>query len=84
MLIDIQQKKQLIKCLSNFITEERLDLFYTNLKQRTNSITIVLEDMVIEKFLIHNYLLKWLMTQLMEKEERYLIIYLPLLKKKNY
>ena len=44
MLIDEQYKKQLIKHLSEFITEDRLDLFYDNLKQRTSRITIVLED----------------------------------------
>ncbi|MDP7430189.1 MAG: TrmH family RNA methyltransferase, partial [Flavobacteriales bacterium] len=44
MLIDEQYKKQLIKHLSEFITEDRLALFYDNLKQRTSRITIVLED----------------------------------------
>ena len=44
MLIDEQHKKQLIKHLSEFITEDRLALFYDNLKQRTSRITIVLED----------------------------------------
>ena len=42
--MDAQLKKQLIRHLSTFITEERLNLFYANLKQRTNYITIVLED----------------------------------------
>ena len=42
--MDAQLKKQLIRHLSAFITEERLNLFYANLKQRTNYITIVLED----------------------------------------
>ena len=32
--MDIQQKKQLIKCLSNFITKEQLDLFFVNLKSK--------------------------------------------------
>ena len=44
MLIDEQYKKQLIKHLSESITEDRLALFYDNLKQRTSRITIVLED----------------------------------------
>jgi|TARA_B100000809_G_scaffold241430_1_gene264597 tRNA (guanosine-2'-O-)-methyltransferase len=44
LLIDEQHKKQLIKHLSEFITEDRLALFYDNLKQRTSRITIVLED----------------------------------------
>ena len=42
--MDAQLKKQLIRHLSTFITKERLNLFYANLKERTNYITIVLED----------------------------------------
>jgi len=44
LLIDEQYKKQLIKHLSEFITEDRLALFYDNLKQRTSRVTIALED----------------------------------------
>ncbi len=36
--------KKLIQHLSDFITEERLSLFQKNLEQRTNQISIVLED----------------------------------------
>ena len=40
----MKQKKQLIKHLSVFITKERIELLNQNLKQRTNHLTIVLED----------------------------------------
>ena len=42
--MDTKRKKQLITNLSDFITEERLELLNHNLKQRTNHLTIVLED----------------------------------------
>ncbi|MBC8266432.1 MAG: RNA methyltransferase [Flavobacteriales bacterium] len=42
--MDLKQRKQLITYLSDFITKERLNLFYTNLEQRTSKLTIVLED----------------------------------------
>ena len=40
----MKQKKQLIKHLSGFITKERIELLNHNLKQRTNHLAIVLED----------------------------------------
>ena len=42
--MNIEQKKQLIVHLSEFVTEERLGLFQKNIKQRTGRLTIVLED----------------------------------------
>ena len=42
--MNAQQTKQLIEHLSSFITEDRLKLFQENLKQRTNRISIALED----------------------------------------
>ena len=42
--MDTKRKKQLITHLSDFITEERLELLNHNLKQRTNHLVIVLED----------------------------------------
>ena len=42
--MDTKKKKQLITHLSDFITEERLELLNHNLKQRTNHLAIVLED----------------------------------------
>ena len=38
------QTKQLIAHLSEFVTEDRLNLFQKNLQQRTNTLCIVLED----------------------------------------
>ena len=40
----MKQKKQLIKHLLGFITKERIELLNHNLKQRTNHLAIVLED----------------------------------------
>ena len=40
----MKQKKQFIKHLSGFITKERIELLNHNLKQRTNHLAIVLED----------------------------------------
>ena len=40
----MKQKKQLIKHLLGFITKERIELLNYNLKQRTNHLAIVLED----------------------------------------
>ncbi len=40
----MKKKKQLIKHLSDFITKERIELLNNNLKQRTNHLAIVLED----------------------------------------
>ena len=42
--MNTQQKKQLIDHLASFITKDRLKVFQENLKQRTNRISIVLED----------------------------------------
>ena len=42
--MESENRKPLIKHLSNFITEERLNMFYKNLEQRTSKITLVLED----------------------------------------
>ena len=39
-----ENRKQLIKHLSNFITEEKLNLLYKNLGQRTSKVALVLED----------------------------------------
>lgn len=44
--MNAQQKKKLINHLSSFITVDRLKLFQENLKQRTNCISIVLEDIL--------------------------------------
>ena len=40
----MRKRKQLIKHLSGFITKERIELLNHNLKQRTNHLAIVLED----------------------------------------
>lgn len=44
MEITPEKKKQLIQYLSNFVTDERFQKFTNNLKNRTRSITVVIED----------------------------------------
>ena len=39
-----EKREQLIQYLSNFITEERLNLLYKNLGQRTSKVVLLLED----------------------------------------
>lgn len=44
MEMTIENKKQLIQYLSNFVTEERFQKFQVNLKNRTRHLTVVIED----------------------------------------
>ena len=37
-------KKELILYLSSFVTEERIELFQTKIKERSRHLTVVLED----------------------------------------
>ena len=42
--MDIHRKKRLISYLSTFMTEQRIELFQNVIKNRTNFLSVVLED----------------------------------------